>query len=176
MQQHHLRTEADYDSDFFAWTQHQAKVLRTLSRLGSEIPADLDIAHVAEEIEDLGKSELNAARSLIRQILAHVIKGACDPNSQAFAHWRTEMTAFRIELRHRYSRSMRQRLNFQEIWAEATEVAETSLREHDASVAARLPGVCPFTLNGVVQEGFRFDDAVARLQEHIESARPTAQQ
>jgi hypothetical protein len=35
---------------------------------------DIDWAHVVEEIEDLGLSELNAVHSYLRQILFHLLK------------------------------------------------------------------------------------------------------
>ena len=46
-----------YDEDFYAWTQYQAEVLRSM-------PCDdnrFDRDNVAEEIEDLGKSERREA-------------------------------------------------------------------------------------------------------------------
>ena len=44
----------NYDDDFFAWTQEQAAALR---RLPNEAVGDaIDIAHVADEIEDLGSA------------------------------------------------------------------------------------------------------------------------
>jgi len=52
-----------YDEDFYAWTQHQAALLRRLSPAGNE----LDLEHIAEEIEDLGRSDLRAARSLCQR-------------------------------------------------------------------------------------------------------------
>ena len=56
-----------YESDFYAWTQAQAKELRRFARTRPNVP--LDLAHIAEEIRDLGKSEYDAAFSLVRQIL-----------------------------------------------------------------------------------------------------------
>ena len=52
-----------YDDDFYAWTQHQAEVLRSLHVTDNRF----DREHVAEEIEDLGKSERDAVRSQIRR-------------------------------------------------------------------------------------------------------------
>jgi Domain of unknown function DUF29 len=40
-----------YETDFYAWTQHQAGLLRRLPAISNE----LDIEHIAEEIEDLGR-------------------------------------------------------------------------------------------------------------------------
>ena len=51
----------DYDEDFYAWTQYQAEVLRSM-------PCDdnrFDRDHVAEEIEDLGKSDADAVSSQV---------------------------------------------------------------------------------------------------------------
>ena len=50
-----LPPEQLYESDFYAWTQVQAKELRRLARVRPNLP--LDLAHIAEEIRDLGKSE-----------------------------------------------------------------------------------------------------------------------
>jgi Domain of unknown function DUF29 len=41
-----------HDKDFYAWTQHQAAVLRSMEVADNRF----DREHVAEEIEDLGKA------------------------------------------------------------------------------------------------------------------------
>ena len=75
-----------YEDDFLVWTERQATALRALAKSRADLPNDLDLEHVAEEIEDLGISELKTVRSYIRNILIHVIKAACDPSSRAQAH------------------------------------------------------------------------------------------
>ena len=54
-----------YDTDIYAWSQQQAAVLRDLASR-PDLPNELDLQHVAEEIEDVGISELNAVRSFLR--------------------------------------------------------------------------------------------------------------
>ena len=51
-----------YESDFYAWTQVQAKELRRLAETRPNLPLDLGL--IAEEIEDLGMSERSAVFSL----------------------------------------------------------------------------------------------------------------
>jgi hypothetical protein len=51
-----------YEDDFFAWTQHQAMVLRSMAVADNRF----DRANVAEEIEDLGRSQRDTVRSQIR--------------------------------------------------------------------------------------------------------------
>ena len=45
-------TGPDYDEDFYAWTQYQVEVLRSLRTDDNRF----DREHLAEEIEDLGKA------------------------------------------------------------------------------------------------------------------------
>ena len=59
-----------YDDDFYAWTQYQAEVLRSMPAPDNRF----DREHVAEEIEDLGKSERDAVRSQVRRIVEHFLK------------------------------------------------------------------------------------------------------
>ena len=54
-----------YDEDFYAWTQQQAEVLRTHFQGDNR----LDVEHLAEEVEDLGKSELHAIESYVENII-----------------------------------------------------------------------------------------------------------
>src|SRR2546428_9236239 len=72
-----------YEDDFYAWTQHQAEVLRTMPVSDDRF----DREHVAEEIEDLGKSERDAVRSQIRQIIEHLLKLAYSPAEQPRFNW-----------------------------------------------------------------------------------------
>jgi hypothetical protein len=51
-----------YESDYFAWTKNTAAALRD-GRV-----RDVDLAEVAEEIEDLGKSERRAFESALSQL------------------------------------------------------------------------------------------------------------
>ena len=64
-----------YEDDFYAWTQYQAEVLRSLRTRDNRF----DREHVAEEIEDLGKSERNEVRGEVRRILEHFLKLASSP-------------------------------------------------------------------------------------------------
>jgi Domain of unknown function DUF29 len=52
-----------YDEDILVWSERQASVLRSLQSR-RDLPNELDLEHVAEEIEDVGRSELNAAQAV----------------------------------------------------------------------------------------------------------------
>jgi Domain of unknown function DUF29 len=57
-----------YDRDFYLWTRETAEALRARRF------ADLDIEHVAEEIEDRGKSNKRELECRITQILEHLLR------------------------------------------------------------------------------------------------------
>jgi Domain of unknown function DUF29 len=92
-----------------------SEVLRNLATR-RDLPNDLDLEHVAEEIEDVGNAELNSVRSFLRLMLAQTIKVASLPDSDPARHRFEEVVAFHIELFTRYSKSMRQRIDAQEAW------------------------------------------------------------
>ena len=162
MQQHKPHAPG-YDEDYFAWTQHQAKLLRTLEELRPERPVGLDLAHLAEEIEGLGSADLNTVKSLIRLVMVHLIKAASDPRARALRHWRSEATAFAADIPDRYTASMRQLINMQALWKRALKLAELSLQEHGSSVPSIVPGRCPLSIGDVTSEEFDFDAAVKLL-------------
>jgi len=57
-----------YDEDFLRWTEENAALLRS----GNVGEADLD--HIAEELEDMGKSERREMESRVRVVLVHLLK------------------------------------------------------------------------------------------------------
>ena len=59
-----------YDDDFYAWTQYQAEVLRSMAVADNRF----DRENVVEEIETLGRSERDAVRSQVRRIIEHLLK------------------------------------------------------------------------------------------------------
>lgn len=61
-------TQELYDRDFYLWTREIAAALRE-GRLG-----DIDVEHVAEEIEDLGNNNRRELESRVTRILEHLLK------------------------------------------------------------------------------------------------------
>ena len=57
-----------YDRDYAEWAAETAKLLRE-GRL-----QEVDLDHVAEEIEDMGKSQRHQLRSRVTQVLEHPLK------------------------------------------------------------------------------------------------------
>jgi hypothetical protein len=60
--------ESLYDIDFYTWTLTQAMALRTKD------VAALDLEHLAEEIESLGRSDRRAITHQLERMLLHLLK------------------------------------------------------------------------------------------------------
>jgi hypothetical protein len=70
-------SNATYDHDFYAWSQEQARLLRS----GKVSEADLD--HIAEEIESMGKSEKRELVNRLSVLLMHLLKWQFQPSARS---------------------------------------------------------------------------------------------
>jgi hypothetical protein len=143
-----------YDEDIYAWAQQQAEALRRLAETGRDLPNELDLEHVAEEIEDVGKSELHRTISLLTQALVHVIKAHADPASQARGHWLGEVLRFQMDAHRSFSPSMRRLIDLEDLWQGARRVAEAKLYAFGIEAMPPLPKKCPFTLDELLADDF----------------------
>ena len=143
----------DYDEDFYAWTQYQAEVLRSM-------PCDdnrFDRENVAEEIEDLGKSERDAVESQITRVFEHFLKLAHSSADQPRYGWMASIADARRLLRKKLTPTLRRHVTAKlpELYDDGREAAELSLHEHREHVAAAaLPAICPYTLEQVLDRSW----------------------
>ena len=81
----------DYTTDFYAWTQEQAKLLRN-----KEIQR-LDWVNIAEEIEDMGRSEKRQLESRLEVLIMHLLKWQFQPNLRSRS-WQLTIKEQRLRL------------------------------------------------------------------------------
>ena len=145
------RPEQLYEMDFYAWTQAQAKELRRFARTRPNVP--LDLAHLAEEIEDLGMSERSAVFSLVRLIVQHFLLVAYSPAPEQRRHWLDEVDEFRSQVEDKLTPSIRRDVaaELDMIYKRARRnVARKMRRYGEEAAAAALPEACPFTLERIL--------------------------
>jgi len=111
-----------------------------------------DREHIAEEIEDRGKSERDAVRSQIRRIIEHFLKleysGLNEPND----HWRDEIVEWRLQLEKILTRSIEAKLDLRGRYRAALRLVRRL--ERDApGLMGRLPAQLPYTLEQIVSSG-----------------------
>ncbi|HYW45951.1 MAG TPA: DUF29 domain-containing protein [Bryobacteraceae bacterium] len=136
-----------YDTDFSEWSFRNAELLRS----GQFDEADLE--HIAEEIEDLGKSRRRVLESAVIQILMHLLKYEKQPAKRSRS-WLASIAKQRVKIRRvvRESPSLRPQLPemLTECYPDAVKVAsiETGI------ATAEFPEVCPFTLEMLLDDEF----------------------
>jgi len=112
-------TLTDYDEDILAWATEQARLIRARQF------DRLDIAHIADEIEDVGKSEKRELASRMAVLLVHLLKWQFQPERRG-ASWE-------VSIRHQ-----RQRIG---LALKAAPSLKTVLRDPDWCRAAWLDGI-----------------------------------
>ena len=152
-------TMSGYDDDFFAWTQEQAAALRHLP--AGVLGADVDIANIATEIEDLGRRDLREVKSYLKRMIEHLIKIDACPEPIDVPHWRSEALVFRDAAADALSPSLRQLLDMIQVWRQGTKLATRLLLEK--GVTPTVPTTCPFTLEDLLSDDFDLNAALARL-------------
>jgi hypothetical protein len=135
-----------YDTDILIWSEHQADLLRRLAK-GERLNDAIDWENVIDEVQTVGRSELNGCESLLRQALIHLLRLHLTPKSRAASHWRGEVDTFLADARHRFSPSMRQRIEFAALYAEALSRLRVEAR---GKQDPRLPVACPFDLDDLL--------------------------
>lgn len=117
-----------YKTDIVAWANEQAALLR------SGQLAAIDIEHIAEEIEDVGKSEQREFASHLAGLLALLLKWQFQPSHRG-ASWEKTIKAKRMEIEYslKETPSLTTKLNdndwFDVVWSKAVALAveETGL-------------------------------------------------
>jgi hypothetical protein len=142
-----------YEDDFYAWTQYQAGVLRTMPAPDNR----LDREHVAEEIEDLGKSERDAVRSQVRRIIEHLLKLEYSPAADPRFDWMASIVDARQALADKMTATLQRDAEamLPDLYTDGRELAEIGLRKFgEDAAAARLPARCPYTLDQICRRGW----------------------
>ena len=133
----HRRNYPAYDEDFAAWLAAQALLLR--ERRFDEI----DVEHLAEEVDSMGRSEFRALSSAVELIVLHMLKWDYQHERRG-ASWRRTINAQRKMVR----KLLKQNPSFVARRGEAVEDAYIGMPEQvedDTGVPAhRLPQTCPY--------------------------------
>lgn len=146
------RTESAslYERDFYAWTRRQAAMLRAGNLTG------VDVEHLAEEMEDMGREQRRAVRSHLRHLLVHLLKLRCSPATDPRSGWIDEIHHARAEIEDRLtdSPSLAPHLAslFVEAWPRARRRAISQMEVHDESPS--VPPDCPFTLEQALDDDY----------------------
>jgi hypothetical protein len=136
-----------YEKDVVAWAMEQAALLRS-----GQLSA-LDIEHIAEEIEDVGKSEKRELASRMAVLLSHLLKWQHQPGRRGSSWTRTLKEQRKaIAAAIRQTPSLKASLSDPDwlagVWADAVTKAV------DETELDNFPEDCPWSMEQVLTEEF----------------------
>jgi hypothetical protein len=142
-----------YDEDFYLWVQRQADLLRQ-GRFRA-----LDLAHLIEEVEDLGTNLRNAVASRTREIVLHLLKLQYSPAVEPRRGWRDSVGKQRDDLELEITPSLRRHLitELESVYQLARRRAVDDLAQ-DGVKPDQLPASCPYTLEQILDPVWRPDN------------------
>ncbi len=136
-----------YDTDILTWSERQADLLRRVGA-GEAVNALIDWENIAEEIEAVGRNELRACQSLLRQALLHMLKAEAWPSSLSVPHWQSEARIARLDAADAYVESMRRKINLADIYSKALRALPNTI---DGVPPLPLPDVCQVPLDDLLK-------------------------
>jgi hypothetical protein len=139
--------ESLYEEDFYAWTQVQARALRRLADSRPNLP--LDLAHLTEEIRDLGKEQRNALRSWTTRIIERLLLLRYSSAAEPRHGWIGEIVDFRSEIEGRLTPTLRRDLQRQlpVLYDRGRRNLLRKLAAHGETDVPAPPETCPFALD-----------------------------
>lgn len=136
-----------YDQDVMAWAIEQARLIRA-GRLDQ-----LDLEHIADEIEDVGKSEKRELASRMAVLLAHLLKWQAQPTRRSASWERTVREQRKQVLRKLKETPSLGPLLSDPDWSEGAWGDAVTLTIGETGLDA-LPEACPWTLSDVLADGW----------------------
>ncbi|WP_413173386.1 DUF29 domain-containing protein [Anabaena azotica] len=137
-----------YEIDDYLWLEETIKLLKTKDL------DNLDLDNLIEELESLGRNELNKVRSLLKQIIIHILllEYWQDEYDRNCSHWEGEIIAFRYDLNHSLTTSLKNKLIL-----ELEEIYQLSrkLVSKKARLSSNLfPENCPYSLEQLLDDNW----------------------
>ena len=145
-----------YDTDVVAWSNEQAQLLRAGKF------DQLDLEHLAEEIEDVGKSEQRELANRMSVLLAHLLKWAFQPELRASSDsWRLTIKEQRKRIVARLAKTPSLQRSLTDVdWLDDAWVDAVSLARKETGIVI-FPEVCPWPMDDVLTEGWLPQEGLA---------------
>jgi hypothetical protein len=136
-----------YEQDFYAWAIHNAELLRQ-GRL-----SEIDVEHIAEELECMGRSEKRELMRRLGVLLAHLLKWVYQPHRRSRS-WRATIEGQREDLKALLEESPSLKPELEQKLNEAYRRAKIEAEKQTGIHKNRFPETCPFSLKEALDNDF----------------------
>ncbi|CAO3429765.1 DUF29 domain-containing protein [Azospirillum doebereinerae] len=136
-----------YERDFYAWANEQAALLRA-GKLDAA-----DIAHIAEEIESMGRTEKRELISRLSVLLLHLLKWQFQPGRRG-AGWEATITVQRDDLSDHLRDNPSLKAKLDEAIADAYRKAVILAVGETGQLKSSFPAACPWPFEQLMDMDF----------------------
>jgi hypothetical protein len=136
-----------YEADYYAWLVHNAALIRA----GRADEADL--AHIAEELEDMGRSEKRALGSHLVIVLQHLLKWQLQPTRRSTS-WRLSIDNARDAIEELLAESPTLRRKVPEAIQGKFAIARRNAITETGLPASGVPETCPYTPEQILDPSY----------------------
>jgi hypothetical protein len=134
---------ANYNTDFFAWTQQQAALLRQGAL------SAIDLENLAEEVESMGRSQRDATGSHLIIVMMHLLKWVYQPERRGNS-WRDSIVNGRIQIDDLLENNPSLRPQIQSLIEKAYLKAKRYAGQETRLPVTLFPDQCPFTMEQII--------------------------
>ncbi|MGD0960320.1 MAG: DUF29 domain-containing protein [Methylomonas sp.] len=136
-----------YETDVIAWANEQAALIRA-----GQFDM-LDLEHIADEIEDVGKSELRELESRMAVLLAHLLKWQYQPTHRGVS-WEVTIKTQRKNITRRLQRtpSLKSTMDADDFWLEIWDDA-VDIATKESGISS-FPEYCPWSFEQIMNFEF----------------------
>lgn len=135
-----------YEEDYYGWIQATAALLKQ----GNFREVDMD--HVIEEMEDMGKREKRSFTSRMAQLIAHLLKWEYQPSLRSKS-WTFTIQEQRDQLKELYEENPSFRSQLEGFMAQAYKHGLNIFRM-ETHLETSLPQKCPYTFDQCLDDTF----------------------
>jgi hypothetical protein len=137
----------DYEKDFYGWALHNAELLRQ-GRL-----SEIDIEHIAEELESTGKRDRRELTSRFKILLAHLLKWQYQPKYRGRS-WQRSVDEQRSEIIDLITDNPHLKNYISQSLIDAyPKAVKLAVKETRLSTNS-FPLECPYSLENILAENF----------------------
>jgi Domain of unknown function DUF29 len=140
-------SKTQYEHDFYAWSIEQAALLRA-GKL-----AEADIAHIAEEIDSMGRSEKRELVNRLTVLLLHLLKWRFQPGLRGNS-WRLSIEEQRYRLEDHLGDNPSLRSQLDVAVRDAYRLALIEAERETGLARSTFPPVCPFAFEQAMNVDF----------------------
>lgn len=138
-------SKAEYDMDFFKWTEKQASLLK------KQEFSRLDIANLIEEIESLGRMEKRTLQSYLELLLMHMLKVEFQPEKHTKS-WDLSIRNSRQKFKQVLAENPSLKPKLKEILEYAYKSARLDAAQETELEENIFPEKCPWSIQKILFE------------------------